>query len=96
MIFFLLESSSDRGAFGAAPYLWVSEVDLHDEGHGDARGKGEAGRDDDGQPVSLAGAALGEGVFSRLVQRSQVVGGQVGGGGRETLKARRLQKQIRV
>lgn len=77
-------------------YLWVSEVDLHNKSHSNTCGKGEAGCDDDCQPISLAGAALCEGVFSRLMQRSQVVAGQVRSWGWETLKARWLQKQIWV
>lgn len=77
-------------------YLRVPEVDLHDESHSDPCGKGEAGCDDDRQPISLAGAALCEGVFGSLVQRRQIVAGQVRCGGWEALKASRLQKQIRV
>lgn len=96
-----LLDSFDRGTIQAAnsrgrAYLWVSKVDLHDESHSNPCGKGEAGCDDDCQPISLAGAALCEGVFSRLMQRSQVVAGQVRSWGWETLKARWLQKQIWV
>lgn len=50
------------------PYLWVSKVDLHDESHSNPCGKGETGCDDNCQPISLAGAALCERVFSRLMQ----------------------------
>lgn len=80
----------------AERYLRVPEVDLHDESHSDPCGKGEAGCDDDRQPISLAGAALCEGVLGSLVQRRQIVAGQVRCGGWEALKASRLQKQIWV
>lgn len=77
-------------------YLRVPEVDLHDESHSNPRGKGEASCDDDCQPIPLAGAALCEGVFGSLVQRHQIVAGQVRSRGWEALKTSRPQKEIWV
>lgn len=56
-------------------YLGVSKVDLHDESYSDPCGEGETGRDDDGQPVPLAGAVFFERVSVGLLQG--VVTGQV-------------------
>lgn len=37
-------------------YLRVPKIDLHDEGHSDTCGEGQAGSDDDGQPILPAAA----------------------------------------
>lgn len=77
-------------------YLRVSEVDLHDEGQSHARGEGEAGRDDDGQSVSLAGAFLLEGISGGLAKGRGVVAGQVRGRRGQALEASRVQEQVGV
>lgn len=80
----------------AHAYLGGSEVDLHDESHRHPQGEGEARRDDDGEPVALAGAVLREGVRAGLPQRGDLVAGQVRRRGREALQAGRLQEHIGV
>lgn len=60
-------------------HLWVSEVDLHYEGHGDPGGKGQAGSDDDGQAITCACAILCQRVSGGLSQWRDVMPGQVRG-----------------
>lgn len=54
-------------------YLRISKVDLHDERDSHPCGKGETGRYDDCQSVSLAGTALCKGVCGGLPQGRNIV-----------------------
>lgn len=77
-------------------YLRVPKIDLHDEGHGDAGGEGQAGGDDDGQPVLPAAAVPREGILAGLLQRGHVLAPHLGGGRGQALETRRLQEGVRV
>lgn len=54
-------------------YLRVPKIDLHDEGHRDPRGKGQAGGDDDSQPILPAAAVSRERVLAGLPERGHVL-----------------------
>lgn len=77
-------------------YLRVPKIDLHDEGHSDPCGEGEAGGDDDSQPVLPAAAVSGEGVLAGLLQRGHVLASHLRGGRGQALQARRLQERVWV
>lgn len=59
------------------PYLWFSEVDLHDESYSDSCGEGETSCDDDRESISLTGTVFCKGVFGGLPQGRNIMAGQV-------------------
>lgn len=80
----------------ALSYLRVSKVDLHDQGHRDPCGEGEAGGDDDGQPVLPAAAVSREGILAGLTQGRRILAAHLRGGRGQALEARRLQEGVWV
>lgn len=57
----------------ASSYLRVPKIDLHDQGHRDPHGEGEAGGDDDSQPVLPAAAVSRKRVLAGLLERGHVL-----------------------